>query len=183
MEAGLLESQGAITHNVDSASADAARLQSFLAMSPAQTLAIPVDSTFDLLESVWRPHTMDNNLTFLRAVLDDEGLKRLDDPLMQAALVRWREDVEQLSEIGSSLDSAQNEALRALGQDPEIGLMLAGEVEFVSGRAMRRAREDREVFSMGACKAFLVRIQLRFLRRLHADSDSLLKAVRRARSR
>ena len=183
VEAGLVDSRGAIGLNVDSASADAARLRSFLAMSPIQAEATPSDSTFDVLEAIWRPHTMDNNLTFLRSALDDESLSRLDDVAVQDALVRWREDLDQLSEIGVSLAAAQNEALRALGRHPEVGLLLAGELQAVSAEAMRQTRADRDVFAVGARKAFLVRIQLTYLLQLQAHSDSLLQAVRSARTR
>ncbi len=188
LEAGLSESLSLIDNNIESVSGDLALLRRFVIHEPNGVKQIPADSTYATLESIWRPNTSDNNTTLLRSTLEDESLKLMEDPALQAGIIRWREDVNELDERSGLMAAAEQPALKALGRYPEIGRMMAdfrwGATQglIVSAAAMQAAREDPEVFAIASMKSFGMEVQLYYLRSLRTRSDSLLALVRSAQA-
>jgi len=181
--AGLSESQAAIEQHIEGVVGGAAHLQSFLLMDPGQAGRIPASETGDYLEPIHRPHTQDDNLTFLRFALDDEVLKELDDGDFQAALVEWREAINQLDEIDRALSAHWLEALTALSRHEAVGRTLAGEAPSVEPHVMASVRNDPVVFSIAARKSVLMNLQLRFLPELADSEEKLLRAIEAQLSR
>jgi hypothetical protein len=190
LEAGLAESISQLDERISVISRDAELVRRFMSSSPAGAVSIPFDSTRFILLGMWRPHTADNNLTFVEAAIGDEGLRALDDPELAAAVASWHVEVTELRELASQLASLEVEILTALGRHPEVAQMLlrAGEgdgvnapgsdIIGVSGEVMARVRQDPEVTALVAAKTQRWRYQVRVMGRLREASQSILGLIR-----
>ena len=70
----------------------------FIAMRPSDVAQIPLEHTFDTLQSIWRPVTTANNHGLIIATLDSENLRSVGPPALQDAIAYWRTQVSVLSE-------------------------------------------------------------------------------------
>lgn len=198
LDAGLSESVIQIERNLAMVLEDGDRLRSFLTQSPRQAADIPFDSTYFTLQSIWRPNTEENHLTFLGTALEDPGLKSLEDVELARGMASWRVQVDEVEERGVQLALLEVEVLKALGRHPEVAQMLAGinlhavamggviteaDRPGVSGEVMTRVREDREIVALGAAKSLEQQVHLLVLELLRQESESLRSLVRTARAR
>ncbi len=203
LEAGYAEHLALIDENIDYVAGDQGRLRRFIDMDPNDAARIPADSTWGTLQSIWRPGTSDDNITFLISALEDQSLKLLADPLLHEAIAAWHAQVDELDERVGQMAAAEREALRALARHSEVRSALAqpsrGETRglatdrrlrsvrtqplVLSGDVMRRVREDQEVMAVAGMKAFHSRIHLQVLRDLLTVADSVASLVRLARAR
>jgi hypothetical protein len=169
LEAGLAESISQLDERISVISRDAELVRRFMSSSPAGAVSIPFDSTRFILLGMWRPHTADNNLTFVEAAIGDEGLRALDDPELAAAVASWHVEVTELRELASQLASLEVEILTALGRHPEVAQMLlrAGEGDGVNA-----------VTALVAAKTQRWRYQVRVMGRLREASQSILGLIR-----
>jgi len=161
----------------------AAYLQRFLSIDADQAGEIPASETGDYLEPIQRPYTRDDNLTFLRLALGDEVLKELEDRDFQAALVEWREAINQLDEIDRALSAHWLEALAALSRHEAVGRALVSTPPDVEPHVMGSVRDDPVIFSIAARKSVLMDLQLTFLPQLADAEAALLRAIEAVLSR
>ena len=182
--AGLEESQVALEQHIEQVSGARASLRSFIEMTPADIGALPAEEAFLYVEVIQRPYTQDNNLTFLRRALEAGVLRDVDDDDFQAALIRWREAVNQVDEIDGALSAHWIEALEVLGSQEGVRRAWAAESAGAIGPAdVRGLRQDPSVLAISARKAALMRTQLFYLPQLAQAKAELLAAVEEQRSR
>jgi hypothetical protein len=200
LEAGYAKHLGLIDENVEYITGDLTLLREFINMDAVDAARISPESTWGTVQSIWRPGTSDDNITFLTSSLEDESLKLLRDPLLREAIAAWRAEVDELDERVGQMAAAEREALRALARHPGVRSALAqsdrGDTRGLSavprpsdheplvltGEVMRRVREDEEVMAVAGMKAFHSRIHLQTLGDLRAAADSVLILVRLARA-
>ena len=202
LEEGYVEHLALLDENIEYVSADQERLRRFIEMDPAGAARIPPDQTWSTLESIWRPGTSDDNITFLLAALQDESLKSVREPSLQRAIASWQAQVDELRERVGQMVATEHEALRSLARHPDVTLALASPAEAetvgiavfsaaqdtrtlhveLSGEVMRRVRSDPDVMSIAGMKAFLSRIHIMTLRDLRAAADSVLDILRQLES-
>ncbi len=76
-------------------------------------------------EAIWRPGTNESNNSLLISTLDAENINLLGDRALQAAIARWRTQIDELDERAGQLATNEGDALLALGRHPQIGVALA----------------------------------------------------------
>jgi len=190
LESGYAEHLRRIDANIDYVSNDQQRLRSFINMDPLEASRIPAESTWGTLQSIWRPGTEDNNITFLTSALADESLALRGDVRLHEAVAAWQTVVDELRERVVQMAVAEREALRAVARYPGVRSALArpsegdpGGPPTVNGEVMRRVREDQEVMAVAGMKIFHSRIHRQTLRELRVAAELVLDLVRAAQSR
>lgn len=189
LTAGLEESRPSVEVHQSRVSVLAEALERFIVMEPGETLEAPADSigsvpggpTFGgygrYVAAIHLPMTQDDNIAFLRGALEEPVIERLPHAGLQAAIVRWRETVNQLDELDRMLAEHWTEALRALGADEDVGRWVAGQRPDVDAADIRRLRADPAVYAIAVRKAVLMRLQVRFLGELAGAESDLLAAI------
>ena len=195
LDAGLAESISQLEERITVTSRDAALVRRFMTNSPGDAGKIPFDATQPILLAMWRPHTADNNITFVETAIEDAGLRALGDPELAAAVASWHVEVAELREVSAQLASLEIDILVALGRHPEVAQMLLrvredGYLESpssdpggVSGEAMARVHQDSEVAAVVAAKTQRWGLQIRVLGQLREASQSVLSLIRTERAR
>ena len=187
LEAGFRENIVLIDHNIDYVNADRNRVQRFIDMTPGEAQEIPPEHAFSFLEAIWRPGTNESNNSLLISTLDAENINLLGDSALQAAIARWRTQIDELDERAGQLATNEGDALLALGRHPQIGVALAHADDenfgYLSGDTMRRAREDNELMAIAARKAFQGQIHLQTLRRQREQAEAVIGLIQIAQNR
>ena len=194
LDAGLAESISQLEERIRVTSRDAALVRRFMTEGPGDATKIPFDSTRLTLLAMWRPHTADNNITFVETAIEHAGLRALADPELAAAIASWHVEVAELREVSAQLASLEVEILTALGRHPEVAQMLLGvrgvgtsnplnsDIGGVSGEVMARIRQDHEVGALVAAKIQRWGLNIRVLGRLQEASQSILSLIRAERA-
>jgi hypothetical protein len=190
LDAGLEESISQLEDKITATARDAALVRRFMTDSPADASELPFDSTQPILLAMWRPHTADNNITFVETAIEDAASRGLDDPELAAAIASWHVQVAEVREISAQLSGLEIDILVALGRHPEVAqwLLRVREDDYlespfsdrggVSGEAMARVRQDSEVAAVVAAKTQRWGLQLRRMEQLREVSQSILSLIR-----
>jgi len=182
LEAAYFENVTLLDENIELLANYQELLRRFIESKPNEAARIPAESTFDTLESIWRPVTPPNNNSLLVTTLDSENLTLLEDPVLQDAIWRWRAQVDILGERTAQLVVSEQEAFLALGHHPEVGVAWAqvasGAPRLISGDVLQWAREDKEIMAIAARKAFQGHIHMEALRDNRDASRKVLELIR-----
>ncbi len=174
----------------------------FVDMSAEEAAAIPPDSVFLFLESLWRPNYVrpvpdgpqygpDLNNAALLATLEAGRLPLLSDTRLLLALADWQGQVDFLEKRSAGMIVLEREVLSAMTQFPELQRALSGLDQMgsapraksvlgprLAGALARRVRDDNDVMSRVVRKGFYSRIELRTLQDLSDQSDVVLRLLR-----
>lgn len=197
LENGLSESVAQIDDLIVASRKDGELVRRFLLGSASGSTEIPPDSTFATLQAMALPRTGDNNITFLSAGFEDQGVKSIDDAQLASAIASWRVTVGELEERSEVLATLEIDILQVLNRHPEVarlhlgmrydsndGSVLLDEgASVLSSEAMGRLRRDGAVVALGATKSNAREGQLLFLEQLKRDSGYLESLIRGVRNR
>jgi hypothetical protein len=190
LDAGLEESISQLQERIRVTSRDAALVRRFMTGTQADAVGLPFDSTQPTLLAMWRPHTADNNITFVEAAIEDAGTGGLDDHELAAAIASWHVLVAELREMSAQLAGLEIDILVALGRHPEVAQWMLRVREGaslespgpdrggVSGEAMARVHQDPEVAALVAAKTQRWGLQVRRFEQLREASQSILSLIR-----
>jgi hypothetical protein len=184
LEAMYAENVTLLDENIELLASYRELLKQFIETKPSDTEQIPVELTFDTLESIWRPVTPPNNNSLLVTTLASENMTLLEDPALQYAIGRWRAQVDILNERTVQLVESESEALLALGHHPDVAAAwvqaTSGAPRLINGDVLLWAREDQNIMAIAARKAFQSRIHMQALRDNRDASSEVLDLIRMA---
>ena len=195
LERGLVEHLALIDYRVERVTRDQRRLRNFIRADPGEVSDIQPDSTSRVIQSLYRSHVDDVNITFLLATLEGASLDLLRAPLLEEAIAVWRLGVDNLAEQDVQLLSVAEESLRAVSRHPGVRLGLTTPLVLSTdpnrlfdtggliydGDLMRRVREDERVMTAATVKSYRSKIHLRALYQVREAAESVLTTLRSAR--
>jgi hypothetical protein len=177
LQTGFTSNLSLIDANLKEVQASQYTVNRFLDLTSESAEEITPDERYSTLVAIWRPRTLDLNNNLLLVILDSEALKTLGNPVLQEAIARWRDSVEELNELKAQLADSQHEILLTLGRYPEFWPVLSQDPAnkpSVNGEMMNKIRSDQYFMALTARKSYSIRAHIRVMLEVREGTESVL---------